>query len=121
MASLFKLDSLLDNLTGYLEARIDLAKVELKEQLHLALRRVIVGAVLLIFSTLSLIFISTGLALLLGQWLGAAWLGFVIIALVYLALGVGFYFLKENRAFNRAIARLVQNVTTTPDIEEEAL
>lgn len=82
-----KLDGLIDNLTGFVEARIELTKMELKEDLAKGLAKVAVfmmmGAVLALF----VILISVALAYLIAESVGIFG-GFSIVAGFYLVLGL---------------------------------
>jgi uncharacterized membrane protein YqjE len=79
----FKLEGLVNNLTGYVETRIELLKYEIKEDMAKAITRL--GLVLLIalLFTFFLLFISVSVAIKIGETLGT-FSGFGIVA--------GFYF-----------------------------
>lgn len=82
----FKLDGLIENLTGYVEARVELLKYEIKEDIARGMAKVAIILVLAMLFTLFTIFISTALALLIGEALNSVFLGFIIIAGVYFIL-----------------------------------
>jgi hypothetical protein len=79
-----KLDSLIENLTGYVEARIELTKLEIKEDLAKGLAKVAVFMIMGAVLTLFVILMSIAVALLIGKSVGTFG-GFSIVA--------GFYFL----------------------------
>lgn len=91
-----KLDSLIENLTGYVETRIELTKMELKEDLAKGLSKValilVLGAVLSLFVVL----ISIAAAHLIAKSIGPVG-GFAVVAGFYLVLGLLIY------AFRNAI------------------
>ena len=82
-----KLDSLIENVTGYVEARIELTKIELKEDVAKTLSKVLLfmlmGVVLLLF----IVLISVAVAHLLAQSVGAFG-GFAIVAGFYLLVSL---------------------------------
>lgn len=81
---LLKLDSLVSNLTGYVETRLELMKLEVKEEIAKALARISVLIVVISALTLFVLFFSVSIALLIGEALGY-FAGFGIVT--------GFYFL----------------------------
>jgi uncharacterized membrane protein YqjE len=87
IARFFKVDSLISNLTGYVETRIELLKVEAKEELSKGLSNVIVFLLLAFVFALVVVFISVSVAFLIGVWVGVIG-GFAIVAAIYLLAGI---------------------------------
>lgn len=87
LSKFFKVDTLLSNLTGYVETRVELLKIEVKEDLSKGLAQAISYLFIAFILAVFVIFVSIALALLLGERFGNA-AGFSIIAFVYLVLGV---------------------------------
>lgn len=79
-----KLDKLFDSLAGYIEDRIDLIKIEVKEELSNAIAKALVLLVLFLLGFIFLIFVSVSVALLIGEKVGSYSLGFGIVASIYL-------------------------------------
>lgn len=100
LSKFFKVDTLITNLTGYLETRVELLKIEVKEDLSKGLAQAVLYLFIAFILAVFVIFVSIALALLLGERLGNA-AGFSIIALVYLVLGVILWYTRD-----RMIARL---------------
>jgi uncharacterized membrane protein YqjE len=96
-----KLDSLIEHLTGYVEARIELTKLEIKEDVAKGLSKVLLfmlmGTVFLLF----IILISVAVAHLIAKSIGAFG-GFAIVAGFYLLLGLLLF------AFRGAISEKLQ-------------
>lgn len=82
-----KLDSLIENLTGYVETRIELTKMEIREDLARGLSKfllfILLGAVFALF----IILISIAVAHLIAKSTGPFG-GFAIVAGFYLLLGL---------------------------------
>ena len=78
-----KLDSLIENITGYVEARIELTKLELKEDVAKSLSKVLLFMLMGVVFTLFIVLISVAVAHLIAKSVGAFG-GFAIVA--------GFYF-----------------------------
>ncbi len=99
LSKFFKVDSLLGNLTGYLEARVELLKVEVKEDLSKGLAKGVSYLVIAFIFALMLTFLSIAAALLIGKSLGII-TGFGIEALVYL-IGVVVLWLNRDKLIAR--------------------
>lgn len=88
IAKFFKVDSLISNLTGYIETRVELLKVEAKEELSKGLSNVLVYLLLAFVFALVIIFLSVALALKIGERIGGFG-GFAVVAGFYLLVGTG--------------------------------
>src|SRR6478609_5008026 len=91
---LFKLDNLVNNMTGYVEARMELVKLEVKEDLTKAIAKLSVFVFLAFAFTLFLMFISVALALKIGESVGT-FEGFTIVAGFYLAIALMLLFFRD--------------------------
>jgi len=92
---LFKLDGLVNNVTGYVEARIELMKLEIKEDIAQALAKAIVFVVLGFAFTLFVLLISIGIAFKIGESLGN-FSGFGIVAGAYFLVALLLYLLRDS-------------------------
>lgn len=78
-----KLDSLVNHVTGYVEARIELMKVEIREDLAKTVARAIVLIALILFGFLFVLFLSIGLAHFIISYVHSAYLGYWAVAGLY--------------------------------------
>ncbi len=78
-----RLDNLVENLSGYLEARIELIKIEIREDVAKAIGQTIVLASIALLGILFSLFFSVGLAHYLNMLFDNPYLGYWIIAGVY--------------------------------------
>jgi uncharacterized membrane protein YqjE len=83
-----RLDGFVSNLTGYVEARIELLKTEIREDIGKALSRAMVSIALFLVGFLFLIFFSLGLAHFINRYFEDTFIGFWAVAGIY-----GFIFL----------------------------
>ena len=81
------MDSLIDNVTGYVEARIELMKIEIKEEVAKGLAKALVTVVMIAVFTLFVLLISVAVAYKVGESIGMFG-GFAIVASFYLFLGL---------------------------------
>jgi hypothetical protein len=87
LAKFFKVDSLISNLTGYVETRVEILKIEAKEEISKQLSNAAVyGAIGFLF-VLVLLFLSTAVALTIGERIGN-FAGFSIVAGFYLIVAI---------------------------------
>ena len=106
ISKFFKVDSLLSNLAGYVESRVELLKIEIKEDLAKNLALAVVYLFIAFILALFLTFLSIALALVLGQALGN-FTGFLIVAGAYLLAGLILLLTRE-----RLISKLEKRFTS---------
>lgn len=100
LSKFFKVDTLLDNLSGYVETRVELLKVEAREEVAGGLAKGIAYLLVAFVLALFVAFTSVAIALLLSATLGL-FVGFAIVAGFYLLLGIILWLWRE-----KLIARL---------------
>jgi len=86
ISKFLQLDKLKENLTGYVEARVELLKIEVREDVAKAITRALVFAVVIFLAFLFIIFFSLGLALFINRYFEENYLGFFIVGGFYLIL-----------------------------------
>jgi uncharacterized membrane protein YqjE len=89
-----KLDGLIDSLTGYVEARIALMKIEVREELANGLAKALVLVLIIALFTLFVCMMSFAVAYEIGESLGT-FEGFAIVACFYLIVGLGLFLLRN--------------------------
>lgn len=83
-----KAEELATAVKEYVDTRLDAVKLSVAEKVSALLANVLAGMVVALVFVCFVFFGSIALALLLGSWLGAWWLGFLIVAGIYLLLGL---------------------------------
>lgn len=78
-----RLENLVSHLSGYVESRIALVKLEIREELAHTMAKAIVALVLAMFGFLVLLFLSIGLAEFLNQYFIGSFGGYLIVAGLY--------------------------------------
>jgi uncharacterized membrane protein YqjE len=91
-----RLDGLFNHLSGYVEARIELLKIEIREDLAKALARVMIYGVIFFFGFMFMIFFSLGLAHFLNQYFSETYVGYWLVAGLYLVGLLIFSFFKKG-------------------------
>lgn len=87
LSKFFKIDSLIENLTGLVETRVELLKIELKENLAKGLAQAAAYLLIAFILSLFITFLSIAVALVLSAQLGN-FAGFSIVGLFYLIVGL---------------------------------
>lgn len=82
-----KLDSLIEHLTGFVETRIELMKVEVQEEIARVLSRALVFIVITSILTLFILLFSIAVSFKISERLGNFG-GFAVVAGFYLLIGV---------------------------------
>ena len=83
-----RLDGVFNHLSGYMEARLELLKIEIREDVAKILANVMIFGVVFFFGCMFMIFFSTGLAQFLNTYFDESYVGYWIVAGFYL---VGFF------------------------------
>ena len=94
---LFDFDKLIKTLSGYIETKIELLKLDVQDTLNSILGKLIILAIILILALLGLIFISFGVAVTLNNYLDSRFWGFILVGTVYLALGAILVYTQRTR------------------------
>src|SRR5688572_19056857 len=104
----FKLDGIATNLTGYVETRIELLKIEIKEDIARGLSKALIFVVLAFAFTLFTFFASMAVAYKIGEYLSVA-SGFAIVGGLYLLIAISLFLMRES--ITQRIEKQVLNIT----------
>ncbi|MFT3739124.1 MAG: phage holin family protein [Breznakibacter sp.] len=85
-----------ENLTEYVNARIELLKLETAENVAYFWANVVTKSVMLYFLLLALFFLSFALAFFLGKLFDSTSLGFLLTGLLFIVLTIAFYALRRQ-------------------------
>jgi hypothetical protein len=96
MEDLKKIEELFDHAREYLNIRVDEIKLGLAERGSAIAARVMVNTAVNIFFILFLLFAGLALGLALGKWWHHDWLGFLVVAAMYLIAGLATWAVKER-------------------------
>ena len=104
-----KLDKLVENITGYFETQIELAKLDLKDQAEKGLQNLFQVIMLMSLMVMIIFFISFGCSIFLNSIFNSDYLGYLLVALVYLILFIIILF-DKNKAFGKWVSsRIFKN------------
>ncbi len=91
-----KLDSLVNHVTGYVEARIELMKVEIREDIAKTVARAIVVVTLILVGFLFLLFLSIGLAHFIIHYVQSSYVGYWAVAGLYGAFFLMLFLFRKS-------------------------
>ncbi len=104
------LEELFNKAKDYADTRLDLYKLVAVKKISGFLSTFVTMIILLMILFTIILCISIGAALLIGQWLGAAYYGFFIIAGVYLIIGLVLYSMRGNLLKNSVSDKLIKEM-----------
>ena len=108
-------DSFFGNLTGYLDTRIDLIRLELQQKVSTALVGTIHGATLAALGLLFVIFVSIFAGLALNSALDSPFWGFGIVAGFYLLLLILVLVGVDKAAFQGLVNKVLKDTIYKSD------
>ena len=109
---LLKLDSLVDNISGYVETRVKLLKIEIKEDVARVLSKGIVSGSMIVIGLIFLFFISVGLAQFLNSYFENSFEGYLIVAGIYLLILIIFIIFRKSidKKFERYFSAKIKQI-----------
>jgi len=102
-----KLEGLLDHLSGYVEDRIELLKLELQEDAASIGTKILLIGIMLMLGLFFLLFISIASAIMLNIVLVHAYLGYLIVGGVYLILTLIAFAFKDNEKIKKVLYKAI--------------
>ena len=79
-----RFDGIIDSLSGYVEARIELVKIEIREEVAKVIAKAMILAVVFFFALMFIFFFSVALAHFLNRYFTESYIGYGIVAGIYL-------------------------------------
>ena len=91
-----KIEELADSVKEYINARIESVKLNAAEKSSVVIANILAGMVVAVVFFFFIIFAGTALAFGLGEWIGKTWAGFLIVASLYLLIGIIVWTARER-------------------------
>ncbi|ALD22104.1 phage holin family protein [Hymenobacter sp. DG25A] len=108
-------DSLIGNLMGYLDTRIDLVRLETQEKVKNAFIGTAHGLTMAIIGLLFLVFLSIFAGLALNAAFDSSYWGFGIVAAIYLLLLIVFIVGVDKKLFQGLADKMLSNTIYKSD------
>ena len=106
---MFSLDRWIENFEGFLEAKIDLVKYDIKELLVNVLTKSVFFLGMAVFGFAGLFCLNFGLAYLLNYFIGNDFAGFFILTGIYFLITLVFYLNRDNKSIRQKIELSIRN------------
>lgn len=97
-----EIEALFDKASNYFDTRLDLFRLKAISSTSDVISSVTAKSIFVLFLVVFWVTVNIGLALLLGDWIGKAYYGFFIMALVNLIAGL--FFLKAGGRWVKGVA-----------------
>ncbi len=114
-----RIESLLGQAKEYVNTRIAQFKLSVAEKISKTMATVIAGLVAALVFFLFLVFAGVAAAIALGQWTGYMWLGFLIIAVVYLLMAVIVWKAKDRLLALPIMNAIIGRLFDEEEVEDE--
>ncbi len=114
-----KTDSMIGNLMGYVDTRIDLLKLDLQTKLKSILVSTVHGVLLGLVGLMVLLFLNVFIALLLNDVLDSHFWGFGIVTLFYLILLIILLVGLDKKVFQGIADKAFRNTIYKSDESEQ--
>lgn len=116
MADLLKINEFRDNVVKLIEAKFELTKLGFQEKIEGIAVKAIYALLLFILSITVIIFLSILIAVGLNIWLKSAWLGYLIIFLIYAGM-LAMFVLAKDKAQNTIKEKVQEIIDENQDKE----
>jgi ABC-type uncharacterized transport system fused permease/ATPase subunit len=114
-----KAEQLAQHVREYINNRMDAVKLNTAEKSSKLAATVIASVVVGIFFFSFLFFASTALAFVFSRLTGELWLGFLIVAVIYLLLGIIIWSFKDRLLQLPIMNSLLQQLFTDEDVDDD--
>jgi uncharacterized membrane protein YqjE len=104
-----KLENLVENLTGYVETRIELMKYEVKEDISKVVAKAALYLAIAIMAAFFILFFSFAIAWVLSEKVGTFW-GFSIVSFFYIAIAIALLLMRHSiiQGLEKAVKQIIQ-------------
>lgn len=107
------------NLHEYLEARIELTKIQVLEKISLLTSSVLTTLILIFLAFFFLLFASIAASLIVGEQLGEWYWGFLIVACFYALLAIVLYAFRRKIILNPILNTIIDVMFREDDEEDK--
>ncbi|MBL3654937.1 phage holin family protein [Fulvivirga sediminis] len=100
-----KVDNIIDHLTDFIESKVEVFKMELKEEIAALMSKAIVTVLLGLTASFFLFFLNIAIGYYLGYLLENIFYGFLIVSLFYLIVFIIFFLLRNQLGLRELIEK----------------
>lgn len=100
---MLKVGEIIQTVKGIVETKIDLVKSEIQEQFLGVMAKILLYILIGIMSFIVLIFLSLALAFYISQFTKLPYMGFLLVALIYLLIVIALILTRKSELFHTKI------------------
>jgi hypothetical protein len=113
-----KAEELADNVKEYFNTKIESVKLNAAEKSSYVIANLIAGMAALVVFIFFIIFAGVALSLVLGEWMGKQWAGFLVVAFFYLLVGIVVWAARGKIIRLPVMNALIQQLFNNDDEED---
>lgn len=114
-----KAENLAGSIRDYVNTRIEYVKLTTAEKSAAVIANLIAGFIIAVFFIFFIVFVSISLSIGLGEWIGKPWAGFLIVAFIYLLVGVIVWAARGTIIQLPVMNALIQQLFTKDEEDQE--
>jgi hypothetical protein len=114
-----KAEELAENVKEYFDTRLESVKLNVAEKTSLVAANAAAGFIVVMVLVLCGIFMAAGFALLIGEWTGKAWAGFMIVAGLGFLKAIVIWSLRKRIIQLPVMNALIQQLFNSNEEDEE--
>lgn len=118
--NILNLDKVIDRLTKFIELKLEIYELKVKEQLVGIISSFATLALILSFGLFMFFFASLALGFYLNSVLDSSFLGFVIISLIYLSICIVLVIFKDKIITNNLFQAIFSDTLTINNDEQDS-
>jgi len=116
---LFNLDRLIQNITRFLEIKLEIYELRLKEQLSETLANVATMLFVMSFAFVGVVFLSLALGFFLNDLFQSSFTGLLVVGAVYLITGYIVYRYKDKLITSRILHAMFKETLNSVENEQK--
>ena len=113
-----KTEELVDDMKEYVDVKVETAKLAIAEKTSLVVANAAAGVAVVIAFIFFTMLLVTGLSLLIGQWIGKPWAGFLIMAAVCLIKAIVIWSVRKRIIQIPVMNALIKQLFSNTDEED---
>ncbi len=107
--------SIIDHIIGFIESRLELFKIEAKEEAAHVIARLLVMILLGLFLFFTWLFVALGLGLLVNELMNSRYLGVLAVGVLHLLIFIVIYLNRDAPGIKKMIKKLLDSMFETKD------
>ena len=114
--NIFRIKNIVNALIGYIETKVELYKIQFKEEIAKALSIVVLIIIFSMIGLLFVFFLSHFIAQIINNYVQSYYVGYLVVTFLYLIAGVIVYF-KRNKIKDSVIDMMFPEEEPENDVE----